>query len=63
MFANPGYIYKENHQAINKALIVKCKSQKEITEPWDYFEIVGEVPAKEAYQTPEQSGCKMERPA
>ena len=63
MFANPGYIYKENHQAINDALIVKCKSQKEITEPWDYFEIVGKVPAKEAYQTPAQSGCKMERPA
>ena len=63
MFANPGYIYKENHQAINKALIVRCKSKKQITEPWDYFEIVGEVPAREAYQTPEQSGCKMERPA
>ena len=63
MFANPGYIYKENHQAINDALIVRCKSQQEITEPWDYFEIVGKVPACEAYQTPEQSGCKMERPA
>ncbi len=63
MFANPGYIYKENHQAINDALIVRCKSQTEITEPWDYFDIVGKVPAREAYQTPEQSGCKMERPA
>ena len=63
MFANPGFIYKQNHQQIQDALIVRCRRPEEIKEEWDYFEIVGKVPAKEAYQKPDQSGCKMERPS
>jgi branched-chain amino acid transport system substrate-binding protein len=63
MFADPGYIYKENHQQIQDALIVRCKRANEVKEDWDFFEIVGKVPAKEAYRTPEQCNCKMKRPA
>jgi branched-chain amino acid transport system substrate-binding protein len=63
MFADPGYIYKENHHQIQDALIVRCKRANEVKEDWDFFEIVGKVPAKEAYRTPEQCDCKMKRPA
>ncbi len=63
MFANPGYIYKENHQQIQDALILRCRKPDEVKEDWDFFEIVGKVPAKTAYQTPADTGCKMDRPA
>jgi branched-chain amino acid transport system substrate-binding protein len=63
MFANPGFIYKQNHQQIQDALVLRCRRPEEIKEEWDYFEIVGKVPAKEAYQKPDQSGCKMVRPS
>ncbi len=63
LFANPGYIYKENHQQIQDALILRCRRKDEVKEDWDFFEIVGKVPAKEAYRKPEESGCNMVRPS
>lgn len=59
MFANPGYIRPEDHMQVAKALLVRAKRPEEIKEDYDYFEIVGTVPAEEAYGKPGQFGCKM----
>jgi len=59
MFANPGYIRPEDHMQIAKAYLLRAKRPEEIKEKDDYFEIVGTVPAEEAYGPPGQFGCKM----
>lgn len=56
LFANPGHIYAENHLEVSKAYILRMKSKDEITEDWDYFEIVGTVPPEKAYRDPSTTG-------
>lgn len=58
-FANPGYIRPQDHMQVGKAFILKAKDPKDVEEEWDYFEIVGEVPAEQAYMDPNKTGCKM----
>jgi len=60
LLANPGYIRPEDHMQVGKAYILRAKKPEEIKEPWDYFEIVGSIPAEEAYQAPKDTGCKMD---
>ena len=59
MFANPGYIRPEDHMQVAKAYLLRAKRPEEIMEDYDYFEIVGTVPAEEAYGKPGQFGCTM----
>jgi len=59
MFANPGYIRPEDHMQVAKAFLLRAKRPKEIKEDYDFFEIVGTVPAEEAFGKPGQFGCKM----
>ncbi len=59
MFANPGYIRPEDHQQVGKALLVRAKKPNEITEDYDFFEIVGTLSAEEAFGKPGQFGCKL----
>ena len=59
MFANPGYIRPEDHMQIAKAYLLRAKRPEEIKEKDDYFEIVGTVPAEEAFGKEGQFGCKM----
>lgn len=59
MFANPGYIRPEDHMQIAKAYLLRAKRPEEVKEKEDYFEIVGTVPAEEAYGPAGQFGCKM----
>lgn len=58
IFAHPGYVRPENHSCITDAFIVRVKRPEEITEKWDVFQIVGKVPAEEAYGPPSPE-CKM----
>jgi branched-chain amino acid transport system substrate-binding protein len=58
-FASPGYIRPEDHKRVGKAFILRAKKPSEIKEPWDYFQIVGVVPAETAYQDVKETGCKM----
>ena len=60
MFANPGYIRPEDHQQIAKSYLVRAKAPEEIKEDYDFFEIVGSVPAEEAFGEPGYFKCKME---
>ena len=59
MFANPGYIRPEDHMQVAKAFLLRAKRPEEIKEDYDFFEIVGTVPAEEAFGKPGQFGCKM----
>lgn len=59
LFANPGYIRPEDHQQISKAYLLRAKKPGEIKEESDFFEIVGTVPAEEAYGKPGEFGCEM----
>lgn len=59
MFANPGYIRPEDHQQIATSYLVRAKKPEEIKGDYDFFEIVGSVPAEEAFGEPGQFGCKM----
>jgi len=58
-FANPGYIRPEDHMRVGKAYILRAKKPSDIKEPWDYFQVVGVVPAEQAYMSPKDTGCKM----
>lgn len=59
MFANPGYIRPEDHMQVAKALLLRAKRPEEVKEKDDYFEIIGTLPAEEAFGKPGQFGCKM----
>jgi branched-chain amino acid transport system substrate-binding protein len=52
-----------DHQALRRVLVVKTKPQ--ITDRWDYFDIVANAPKEQAdvekvFGTPEEVGCKMD---
>ncbi|MCP4397156.1 MAG: ABC transporter substrate-binding protein [bacterium] len=57
--ANPGYIRPEDHMQINDMYIVRVKKPEEIKKPDGYFEVVGVIPAKNAYMDPAETGCNM----
>ncbi|MBC8417180.1 MAG: ABC transporter substrate-binding protein [Desulfobacterales bacterium] len=59
LLANPGYIRPEDHMQVGDAYILRVKRPEEVKEAWDYFEIVGVVPAKQAHMDPNETGCKM----
>ncbi len=59
IFANPGYIRPDNHMKVADANIIRAKRKEEIKEPWDYFEFVGSVSAKDAYEPVGKTGCNM----
>lgn len=59
LLANPGYIRPQDHMQVGKAYILRAKRPEEIKEAWDYFEIVGSIPAEQAYMDPKDTGCKM----
>lgn len=59
LFANPGYVRPEDHQQISKAFLLRAKKPVEIKEESDYFEIVGTVPAEEAFGKAGEFGCEM----
>ncbi|WP_161626637.1 ABC transporter substrate-binding protein [Desulfatiglans anilini] len=59
LFANPGYIRPEDHMQVAKALLLRAKKPDEIKEKEDFFEIVGTLPAEQAFGKPGQFGCQL----
>jgi branched-chain amino acid transport system substrate-binding protein len=59
VFLRNGEIRAEDHRVIHDAYLAKVKEPSEVTEDWDYEEIVSTIPADEAFRPVEESGCSM----
>ena len=59
VFLRSGEIRAEDHRVIHDSYLAKVKSADEVTEEWDYEEIVATIPAAEAFRPVEESGCEM----
>ncbi|GAA0240628.1 ABC transporter substrate-binding protein [Cryptosporangium japonicum] len=56
-FLRNGEIRARDHSVVHDAYLVRVKKPAEVTEDWDYEEIVTTIPAAEAFAPP--SGCSM----
>jgi len=52
-----GTIRKEDGRGIHDMFLLQVKSQKESTEPWDYFKVVTRIPGDEAFTKLADSKC------
>lgn len=59
VFLRSGEIRAEDHRVIHDVYLAKVKSADEVTEEWDYEEIVTTIPAADAFKPVEESGCSM----
>ncbi len=59
VFLRNGEIRAEDHRVIHDVYLAKVKAPEEVSEEWDYEEIVTTIPAAEAFQPVEESGCSM----
>lgn len=59
VFLRNGEIRAEDHRVIHDVYLAKVKDAADVTEDWDYEEIVTTIPAQEAFQPVEESGCSM----
>lgn len=59
VFLRNGKIRAEDHRVIHDAYLAKVKSPDQVTEEYDYEEIVATIPAEEAFKPVEESGCEM----
>lgn len=59
LLADPGYIRPEDHMQVGSAYILRAKKSKEVTEAWDFFEIIDEIPAEKAYMDAAKTDCEM----
>ena len=59
VFLRNGEIRAGDHRVIHDAYLAKVKDADQVTEEWDYEEIVSTIPAAEAFQPVEESGCSM----
>jgi branched-chain amino acid transport system substrate-binding protein len=48
-----------NGRVLHDMYLYQVKSPAESKGDWDYFKLVDTIPAKDAFQTVEQSGCKL----
>jgi len=48
-----------NGRVLHDMYLYQVKSPAESKAEWDYFKLVDTIPAKDAFQTVEQSGCKL----
>jgi branched-chain amino acid transport system substrate-binding protein len=63
MFLRNGKIRAEDHRVIHDLYLARVKGASEVTEEWDYEEIVETIPAAEAFRPVEESiaaGCSMD---
>jgi branched-chain amino acid transport system substrate-binding protein len=58
-FYTKGTIRKEDGRGIHDMFLLQVKSQKESTEPWDYFKVVTRIPGDEAYTKLADSKCPL----
>ena len=48
-----------NGRFIHDMLLARIKAPEVSRAPWDYYEIIGTVPAAEAFRSTADSGCKL----
>ena len=60
VFLRNGEIRAGDHRVIHDAYLAKVKSPDEVTEDWDYEDIVTTIPAEDAFMPEEDSGCSMD---
>ncbi|CAM3768239.1 ABC transporter substrate-binding protein [Roseateles saccharophilus] len=58
-FYTKGTIRKEDGRGIHDMFLLQVKSQKESTEPWDYFKVVTRIPGDEAFTKLADSKCPL----
>jgi branched-chain amino acid transport system substrate-binding protein len=61
MFANPGHVRAMDHQQVSTAYLLKVKEPDQVKEKDDYFEIIGSLPADQAYGKAGQFGCNLQK--
>ncbi len=59
VFLRNGEVRAEDHRVIHDVYLAKVKAADQVTEEWDYEEIVSTIPAAEAFKPVEESGCSM----
>ena len=57
VFLKNGKIRAEDHRVIHDVYLAKVKSADEVTEDWDYEEILATIPAEEAFMPVEDTTC------
>jgi branched-chain amino acid transport system substrate-binding protein len=59
VFLRNGEIRAEDHRVVHDVYLARVKDPADVEEEWDYEEIVTTIPAEEAFQPVEDSGCSM----
>lgn len=59
MFLRNGEVRAKDHSVIHDVYLAKVKKPAEVKGDWDYEDIVTTIPATEAFQPAEASGCSM----
>ncbi|MBA0126451.1 ABC transporter substrate-binding protein [Haloechinothrix sp. YIM 98757] len=59
VFARNGKIRAEDHRVVHDAYLARVKEPDEVSEEWDYEEIVSTIPADEAFAPVEDTECEM----
>ncbi|MFK5634140.1 MULTISPECIES: ABC transporter substrate-binding protein [unclassified Ornithinimicrobium] len=57
VFLKNGRIRAEDHRVVHDVYLAKVKSADEVTEEWDYEEILATIPAEEAFMPVEDTTC------
>ena len=58
-FYAKGSIRKEDGRGIHDMVLLQVKTQKESTEPWDYFKVVERIPGEQAFTQLADSKCPL----
>jgi branched-chain amino acid transport system substrate-binding protein len=58
VFTKGGKVYPNGRMA-HTMYLVQVKTPEESKGPWDYYNIVREIPGNEAFQDPKESGCPL----
>jgi branched-chain amino acid transport system substrate-binding protein len=59
VFLRNGEIRAQDHSVIHDAYLVRVKKPSEVTEDWDYEQVVATIPAAKAFAPASASGCSM----
>ena len=57
-FAEKGKVWP-NGRMVSDVYLLEVKAPGDITEDWDYFNVLATIPGEEAYLDPAQSGCPL----
>jgi len=58
MYTRNGRI-QANNKMVFDLYLMRAKRPEQSKYPWDYLEVVAQIPAAEAFQSPAESGCKL----